>query len=81
VHNAYTPQAMLPRSSHSSVAHGKRRQSVNNTKFVNVPKVNVSNGFSISYPTFDASYVLYCTSSKVVASHVGPKCKNGKTCV
>jgi hypothetical protein len=33
---------------------------------------------SISY--FDASYVMYCKSGRVVASNVGPKSKNGKTC-
>jgi hypothetical protein len=35
----------------------------------------------ISYHTFDVSYVSSCKSNEVVASHVGPKSENGKTCV
>jgi hypothetical protein len=42
---------------------------------------NASHGPSISYRTFDASYVIYFKLGKVVASHVGPKRKGGKTCV
>jgi hypothetical protein len=42
---------------------------------------NASHGHSISYSTYDASYVLYCKSGKVVVSHVGPRRKNGKACV
>jgi hypothetical protein len=33
------------------------------------------------YHIYDASYVLYCKNDKVVAKHVGPKCKKGKTCI
>jgi hypothetical protein len=33
------------------------------------------------YHTLDASYVLSCKFAKVVATSVGPKHKNGKTCV
>jgi hypothetical protein len=40
-----------------------------------------SNGPFIAYHALGASYVLSCKSSKVVATHVGPKRKNGKTCV
>jgi hypothetical protein len=42
---------------------------------------NASQGHSISYSTYDVPYILYCKSGKVVASHVGHKCKGGKTCV
>jgi rhodanese-related sulfurtransferase len=47
-----------------------------------VPKArNASHGHSVSYRTFDASYILYCKSGHVVASNVAPKCKKGKTCI
>jgi hypothetical protein len=42
---------------------------------------NASYGHSVSHRTFDASYILYCKSGCVVASHVGSKSKNGKTCI
>jgi hypothetical protein len=34
----------------------------------NAKKKNVSNGHSISYRTFDASYIFHCKYGKVVAS-------------
>jgi hypothetical protein len=75
-HNVvYASHAMIT-SSRSSYAHGRSRHNVSH-----VPKAkNASYGYSISYSTYDASYVLYFKSGKVVATNVGPKCKNGKTC-
>jgi hypothetical protein len=43
--------------------------------------VDVSNEPSISFKTFDASYVLTNKSSKIVAKYVGGKHKSPKTCV
>ena len=42
---------------------------------------NASNDHSISFKTFDASYVLTNKSGKVVAKFVGGKHKGSKTCV
>jgi rhodanese-related sulfurtransferase len=82
VHDAYVPHAMIASSSHTSFLCGRHRHNVHNAKLVNVPKMsNASNGSSILYHTFDASYVLHCKSGKAVATHVSPRHKNGKTCV
>jgi hypothetical protein len=40
-----------------------------------------SNKSSISFKTFDASYVLTNKSGKVVAKYIGAKHKGSKTCV
>jgi hypothetical protein len=42
---------------------------------------NASNEHSISFKTFDASFVLTNKSGKVVAKYVGAKHKSPKTCV
>jgi hypothetical protein len=42
---------------------------------------NASNEHSISFKTFDASFVLTNKSCKVVAKYVGDKHKSPKTCV
>jgi hypothetical protein len=80
-HVVYVPHAMIASSS-TSFSHGRTRCNVHHVNNVNVPKKKIaSTGLSISYCTFDAFYVPYCKSGKVVASHVGPRHKNGKTCV
>jgi hypothetical protein len=43
--------------------------------------VNASNEHSMSFKTFDASFVLTNKSGKVVAKYVGGKHKSPKTCV
>jgi hypothetical protein len=43
--------------------------------------LDVSNEPSVSFKTFDASYVLTNKSSKIVAKYVGGKHKSPKTCV
>jgi hypothetical protein len=62
-------------SSSSSYVHGRSRSSRNVHHVISyVPKTrNASYGPSISYHTYDASYVLYCKSGQVIASHVGSK--------
>jgi hypothetical protein len=42
---------------------------------------NASNEHSISFKTFDASFVLTNKLGKIVAKYVGGKHKNLKTCV
>jgi hypothetical protein len=42
---------------------------------------NASNEHSISFKTFDASFVLTNKSGKVVAKYVGGEHKSPKTCV
>jgi hypothetical protein len=81
-HAIYSPHAMIA-SSRTSFVNGKPRCNVHHAKNINVLKKKIaSTGPFISYyHAIDVSYVIYCKSGKVVASHVGPKCKNGKTCV
>jgi hypothetical protein len=43
--------------------------------------VNASNEHSLSFKTFDASFVLANKSGKVVIKYVGGKHKSPKTCV
>jgi hypothetical protein len=85
MHNAYDPHTMISSSSRSSFAktsYGKNRHNIHNAKSINVPKnKNASTSTSISYRTFNASYVLTCKSGKIVATRVGPGHKYGKTCV
>jgi hypothetical protein len=78
VHNAYTSHVMIASTSCSSSARASHRHKHHVT---HAKKKNASNGPSIAYHTFDASNVLYCKSGKIVATHVGPRRKNGKTCV
>jgi hypothetical protein len=54
------------------------------TTDIKMPKkkiTNASNEHSISFKTFDASFVLTKKSGKVVAKYVGGKHKSPKTCV
>jgi hypothetical protein len=77
-HNAYH-RAMAASSSDFNRSRTRHHAShaVSNT-----PKDrNASNGSSILFHTFDASYVIHYKNDKVVAINVGPKCKKGKTCI
>jgi hypothetical protein len=54
------------------------------TTHIKMPKkkiVDAPNEHSISFKTFDASFVLTNKSCKVVAKYVGGKHKSPKTCV
>jgi hypothetical protein len=76
------------RKSHSGSHHAfiykseasSSRQSTR-AKLPNKKIPNASNEPSISFKTFDASYVLTNKSGKVVAKYVGGKHKGSKTCV
>jgi hypothetical protein len=64
-------------------AHGRSRPSHNIHHVVShvLKTRKASHGPYVSYRTYDASYVIYCKPGRVVASNVGPKSKNGKTCI
>jgi hypothetical protein len=65
-------------SSSSSHAHGRPRRH----NHAHMPKDrNASQGPSMLFCTIDASYVIYHKNDRVFASHVGPKCNKGKTCI
>jgi hypothetical protein len=67
-------------SSNSSYIHGRSRPR-RHVHHVSHTLKNASNGPTMLYRTYDASYVLHCKNDKVVARNVGPKCKGSKTCV
>jgi hypothetical protein len=76
------------RKSHSGSNHAfiykSEASSSRQSTHVKLPKKKTpiaSNEPSISFKTFDASYVLTNKSSKVVAKYVGGKHKGSKTCV
>jgi hypothetical protein len=68
-------------SSSSSHVHGRSRSRRHVHIVVSHVPRNASNGQSMLYHTYKASYVLYCKNDKVVAKNVGPKCKKRKTCI
>jgi hypothetical protein len=91
-HNCYFSHAMISSSSYSSFAkatHARSRQHAHHIKSIHAKNVHVQNTKKksasnvpfIAYHTLGASYVLSCKFGKVVATHVGSKRKNGKTCV
>jgi hypothetical protein len=67
-------------SSSSSYIHGRSRPR-RHVHHVSHALKNASDGPTMLYRTYDASYVLHCKNDKVVARNVRPKCKGGKTCV
>jgi hypothetical protein len=68
-------------SSSSSYAHGRNipRRHVHHVAS-HAPR-NASNGPTMLYQTYDASFVLMCKNDKVVARNLGPKCKRDKSCI
>jgi hypothetical protein len=78
---AFTPRTIIASSS-GSYAHSSRPRQRASHVGSHAPKDrNASNGPSMFYRTFDASYVLHCKNDRIVATNVGPKCKKGKTCI
>jgi hypothetical protein len=64
--------------------YSNEASSSRHTTHIKMPKkntVDASNEHSISFKTFDASFVLTNKSGKVVAKYVGGKHKSPKTCV
>jgi hypothetical protein len=70
--------------SHHAYMYNNEASSSRHSTYIKMPKkkiVNTSNEHSISFKTFDASFVLTKKSGKVVAKYVGGKHKSPKTCV
>jgi hypothetical protein len=70
--------------SHHTFMYSNEASSSRHTTHIKMPKkkiVNASNEHSISFKTFDASFVLTNKSGKVVAKYVRGKHKSSKTCV
>jgi hypothetical protein len=70
--------------SHHAYMYSYEASSSRHSTNIKMPKkktVNASNEHSISFQTFDASFVLINKSDKVVAKYVGDKHKSPKTCV
>jgi hypothetical protein len=68
-------------SSSSSYAHGRNRPRRHVHHVVSHARRNASNGPTMLYCTYDASFVLMCKNYKVVARNLRPKCKRDKTCI
>jgi hypothetical protein len=69
--------------SHHAYMYSNEASRSRHTTHIKMPKkkiVNESNDHSISFKTFDASFVLTNKSGKVVAKYVGGKHKSTKTC-
>jgi hypothetical protein len=70
--------------SHHAFMYNNEASSSRHTTHIKMPKkriINASNEHSISFKTFDASFVLTNKSGNVVAKYVGGKHKSPKTCV
>ena len=68
-------------SSSSSHVHDRNRPRCHVHHVVSNAPRKASNGPTMIYQTYDASYVLICKNDKVVARNLGPKCKRDKTCI
>ena len=69
--------------SHHAYMYSNEASSSRHTTHIKMPKkkiVDASNEHSISFKTFDASFVLTNKSGKVVAKYVRGKHKSPKTC-
>jgi hypothetical protein len=70
--------------SHHAYIYSNEASGSRHSTHIKMPKkkiANASNKHSISFKTFDASFVLTNKSGKVVAKYVGGKHKSPKTCV
>jgi hypothetical protein len=70
--------------SYHAYMYSNEASSSRHTTHIKMPKkkiANASNEHSISFKTFDTSFVLTNKSGKVVAKYVGGKHKSPKTCV
>jgi hypothetical protein len=78
--DVFNSHAMFASSSSSHV-HGRSRSRRHAHQVVSHAPSNATNGPTMLYHTYNASYVLVCKNDKVVARNVEPKCKGGKTCI
>jgi hypothetical protein len=77
---AFDSHAMFASSS-SLYVHGRSIPRRHTHHVVSHAPRNASNGPTMLYHTYDASFVLMCKNEKVIARNVGPQCKRGKTCI
>jgi hypothetical protein len=80
-HDVFFNSHVMFASSSSSHVHGRSRPRRHVHHVVSSAPINASNGPTMLYRTYYASYVLICKNDKVVAKNLGPKCKKGKTCI
>jgi hypothetical protein len=80
-HDAIFDSHAMFASSSSLYAHGRNRPRRHVHHVVSHAPRNASNGPTMLYHTYDASFVLMCKNDKVVARNLGPKCKRDKTCI
>jgi hypothetical protein len=78
-HDAVFDSHAMFASSSSSYAHGRNRPRRHHV--ASHASRNASNGPTMLYQTYDASFVLLRKNDKVVARDLGPKCKRDKTCI
>jgi hypothetical protein len=76
-HAAYNSQAMF--ASSSTFVHSRSRTRRNHV--VSHTPRKMCNGPSTIYYACNASFVLTCKNTKVVARKLGSKCKGDKTCI
>jgi hypothetical protein len=80
-HDAIFNSHAMFASANSTHAHGRNRHRHYIHHPVSHAPRNVTNGPTMLYHTYDASFVLMCKNDKDVARNVGYKCKEGKTCI
>jgi hypothetical protein len=80
-HDVVSDSHAMFASSSSSYAHGRNRPSCHVHHVASHAPRNASNGPTMLYQTYDASFVLMCKNDKLVARNLGPKCKRYKTCI
>jgi hypothetical protein len=80
-HDAVFDSHAMYASSSSTHAHGRNRPRRQVHHVVSHAPRSASNGPTMLYHTYDASFVLMCKNDKVVARNLGPKCKRDKTCI
>jgi hypothetical protein len=77
---AFDSHAMFASFS-SSYSHGRNTPRGHAHHIASHAPKNASNGPTMLYHTYDASFVLMYKYDKVVAKNLGPKCKRDKTCI
>jgi hypothetical protein len=74
-HDAVFNSHAMFASSSSSHVHDRRRPRRHVHHVVSHAPRNASDGPTMLYRTYDASFVLMCKNNKVVARNLGPNCK------
>jgi hypothetical protein len=80
-HDAIFDSRAMFASSSSSYAHGRNRHRRHVHHFASHVLRNASNGPTMLYQTYDASFVLMRKNENIVARNLGPKCKRDKICI